>query len=117
MDRTKNGSAVSFCLSRACLGTRLLAVLIRKEGSRENGAVFLNVMSGAEPPHQGGGRHGQDFRCAFDCDVFSVTRRNERSFAKTGSGQARIGGNVPLKEERFLVSSLSVRLPHTTQWR
>jgi len=47
----------------------------------------------------------------------SVFRRNERSFAKTGSGQARKGGNVPIKEERFLVSSLSVRLPHTTQWR
>jgi hypothetical protein len=42
---------------------------IRKEGSRENGAVFLNVMLGAEPPHQGGGRHGQDLRCAFDCDA------------------------------------------------
>ena len=89
---------------------------IRKEGSRENGAVFLNVMLGAEPPHQGGGRHGQDLRCAFDCDAEfpSVFRRNERSFAKTGSGQARKRGNVPLKEERFFwFFSLSVRLPRT----
>eukprot|EP01046_Picozoa_sp_COSAG06_P009807 COSAG06_NODE_519_length_14752_cov_130.649840_4_plen_258_part_00 len=74
--------------------------------------VSLHVMSGAEPPHQGGGRHGQDFRCAnathralfiailvYNLYQFlSGFRRNERPFAKTGSGQAR-KGNVPLKKK------------------
>jgi hypothetical protein len=46
----------------------------------------------------------------------SVFRRNERSFAKTGSGQARKGGNVPIKEERFFgfFPCLCVCLAHGT---
>jgi hypothetical protein len=72
-DEVRNGSEKTARPFRSVCPEPVLAsdctCRIRKEGSRENGAVFLNVMSGAEPPHQGGGRHGQDFRCAFDCDA------------------------------------------------
>ena len=94
---------------------------IRKEGSRENGAVFLNVMSGAEPPHQGGGRHGQDLRCAFDCDAeFSFCLSKKRTILcqdRLGTSAQRRKRAVKRRAFFWVFSLVCAFASHTAQWR
>ena len=94
---------------------------IRKEGSRENGAVFLNVMLGAEPPHQGGGRHGQDLRCAFDCDAeFSFCFPKKRTILcqdRLGTSTQRRKRTVKRRAFFFVFFLVCAFASHTAQWR